>query len=170
MKSVAFHFVFIMGSITVSAAPSSKFNLIIAPGSITENSVTLLWDKQSKNAVYEIHLDGKLLGATTKTNYTVSNLSSRTTYRVQLRIQKQKIKNSKENSLQLTTTAKGKIYNILDYGAKDDSVTINTKAIQSAIDACTTGGTVYIPAGTFISGALYLKSNMTLYIEKDGVL
>ncbi|RYE29684.1 MAG: glycoside hydrolase family 28 protein, partial [Sphingobacteriaceae bacterium] len=46
----------------------------------------------------------------------------------------------------------------------------NTKAIQAAINTCTTGGTVYIPKGYFISGALFLKSDMTLYIEKGGVL
>ncbi|GGH63175.1 polygalacturonase [Filimonas zeae] len=61
------------------------------------------------------------------------------------------------------------MFNILDYGAKADSL-VNTRAIQAAINACTEGGTVYIPKGTFISGALFLKSNMTLYIEKDGVL
>jgi exo-poly-alpha-galacturonosidase len=46
----------------------------------------------------------------------------------------------------------------------------NTIAIQAAINACTNGGTVYIPKGNFISGALFLKSNMTFYIEKGGTL
>jgi polygalacturonase len=55
-------------------------------------------------------------------------------------------------------------------GAKDDTAFKNTTAIQAAINACTDGGTVYIPRGTFISGALFLKSNMTLFIEKGAVL
>jgi exo-poly-alpha-galacturonosidase len=47
---------------------------------------------------------------------------------------------------------------------------VNTKAIQAAIDACTPNGTVYVPAGTFLAGALFLKSAMTLFVEKLGRL
>jgi hypothetical protein len=65
-----------------------------------------------------------------------------------------------------------RIYNICDYGAKGDGKTLNTKAIQSAIDACfkDQGGTVLIPAGNFISGTLELKSNVTLHIAAAGKL
>ncbi len=61
------------------------------------------------------------------------------------------------------------IYNITDYGAKSDGA-VYTKEIQSAIDACRKGGTVLIPAGCFVSGALYLKSDMTLRLEKGAKL
>jgi len=65
-----------------------------------------------------------------------------------------------------------RIYNICDYGAKGDGKTLNTKAIQAAIDACfkDQGGTVLIPAGNFISGTLELKSNVTLHIAAAGKL
>ncbi|WEK19969.1 MAG: glycosyl hydrolase family 28 protein [Candidatus Pedobacter colombiensis] len=60
---------------------------------------------------------------------------------------------------------------ITKFGAKGDGVTINTKAIQKAIDACTQeGGTVIIPAGSFLSGTLYLKSNVTLFLEKGATI
>lgn len=59
------------------------------------------------------------------------------------------------------------VYNIMDYGAVPDSEEVCTKAIQKAIDLCDKGGTVYIPGGTFISGTLFLKSNMTLFLA-DG--
>src|SRR5689334_10506569 len=64
------------------------------------------------------------------------------------------------------------IYNICDYGAKGDGKTLNTKAIQAAIDACfkNQGGTVLIPAGNFLSGTLELKSNTTLHIVAAGKL
>lgn len=58
-------------------------------------------------------------------------------------------------------------YNITDYGAVSDGVSVCTAAIQKAIDLCDKGGIVYIPKGTFISGAVYLKSDMTLFLE-DG--
>ncbi len=60
-------------------------------------------------------------------------------------------------------------YNITDHGAAADG-TVSTAAIQRAIDMCDKGGTVVIPAGTFISGALFLKSNMTLRLEEGAVL
>jgi len=65
-----------------------------------------------------------------------------------------------------------RIYNICDYGAKGDGKTLNTKAIQAAIDACfkDQGGTVLIPAGNFISGTLELKSNVSLHIAAAGKL
>lgn len=60
------------------------------------------------------------------------------------------------------------IYKITDYGAKADGKTVCTGEIQRAIDLCEKGGTVYVPKGTFLTGALFLKSDMTLRI--DGTL
>jgi polygalacturonase len=164
---------FIAISFAAMAAKSPEFNLLIAPGSLTENAVTLLWDKQyGKNSVmYEISVDGRLSGSTGKTNYTVANLSPATEYTVRIRIKQPGNKfPGKLNTLKFRTASPGKIYNILDYGARADSSHTNTKFIQAAIDACTEGGTVFIPGGTFVSGALYLKSNMTLFIDKGSIL
>ena len=65
-----------------------------------------------------------------------------------------------------------KIYNVSDFGAKGDGKTLNTKAIQSAIDACSLakGGVVMIPAGEFLSGTLELKSHVTLHLSAGGKL
>jgi polygalacturonase len=62
-------------------------------------------------------------------------------------------------------------YNIMDYGAVADGKTMNTKSIQNAIDRCSeTGGTVYIPQGTFLSGTIFMKSNVTLHLSSKAVL
>jgi polygalacturonase len=67
---------------------------------------------------------------------------------------------------------KSEIYDVRDYGAKGDGTTLNTVAIQAAIDACATaqGGTVFIPAGVFMSGTIQLKSNVTFHLSAGGKL
>jgi polygalacturonase len=61
---------------------------------------------------------------------------------------------------------------ITDCNAVGDGTTLNTKAIQNAIDACaaTGGGVVVVPKGVFLTGALFFKPSVNLRIEQDGVL
>ncbi len=56
------------------------------------------------------------------------------------------------------------------YNAVGDGVTLNTGAIQAAINDCGEEDCVYIPDGTFLSGALDLKSDMELYLADNAVL
>jgi exo-poly-alpha-galacturonosidase len=67
---------------------------------------------------------------------------------------------------------KSKRYLVTTYGAVADGATINTAAIQKTIDDCAAngGGTVVVPKGVFVSGAIFLKQGVELFIEKDGVL
>jgi exo-poly-alpha-galacturonosidase len=156
-----------------SAQEKIKSGLLIAPGTLTENSVAVLWNKQyGKDSVsYDILLNNKLVASTANTNFTVTNLSQATYYTVGVKAREKNKKNTTLlASLKFKTPAKGNIYNILDYGAKDDSTFRNTRAIQAAVDECRPGGTVFIPKGTYVSGAIFLKSNMTLYLEKGAVL
>jgi len=63
-------------------------------------------------------------------------------------------------------------YDITHYGATGDGKTLNTKAIQAAIDQCAAagGGTLLIPKGAFLSGALYLKPGVNLHLNAGAVL
>jgi exo-poly-alpha-galacturonosidase len=98
----------------VFASPPKKYNLMIAPGSLSENSVTLLWDKQfnTTTVVYEILVNEKLNGSTGKTNFTITGLSPSTAYKVSIRL---KGSNGNAEIIKFKTAAEGKIYNILDY-------------------------------------------------------
>lgn len=69
-------------------------------------------------------------------------------------------------------SSSARIFDVRDFGAKGDGKTLNTKAIQKAIDACSQarGGMVLVPPGDFLSGTLELKSFVTLHIEAGGRL
>jgi hypothetical protein len=59
------------------------------------------------------------------------------------------------------------VFNILDYGAKNDASAPATEAFQRAIQAAKAigGGTIYVPPGSYTSGPIELFSNMTLEID-----
>ena len=68
------------------------------------------------------------------------------------------------------------IFNVTNYGAVGDGVAVNTTAIQNAINAATAatagvgGGTVEIPAGTFLSGPLTMKNKVNLQVDSGAML
>ena len=79
---------------------------------------------------------------------------------------------AKQNSPAPIADSTGQRYNIVAGGAFADSTTLNTKAIQAVIDACAQngGGTVIIPKGIFLSGALFLKPGVNLELQEGAVL
>ena len=63
-------------------------------------------------------------------------------------------------------------FDIRQYGAVGDGVTLNTASIQAAIDACVAagGGRVVFASGTYMTGSIVLGSGVDLHIEQDAVL
>jgi exo-poly-alpha-galacturonosidase len=89
------------------------------------------------------------------------------------------------DTIAIRTAAAPHRVTITDHGAVGDGKTINTTSIQDAIDSCAdhgrdadgtrghhggrhghaSGGTVVVPEGTFVTGALFLRSNITLELQ-----
>ena len=70
------------------------------------------------------------------------------------------------------TALEAKVYDVADFGAKGDGTTKDTVAIQKAIDAATAagGGTVELGAGTYLSGTIWLKSNVDFHLGAGATL
>jgi polygalacturonase len=75
-------------------------------------------------------------------------------------------------AIYIPVTARQDYYNVIKYGARKDGNGLSTKAIQSAIDDCASsgGGTVWFPAGTYLSGTICLKSHVTLYLDAGALI
>lgn len=73
----------------------------------------------------------------------------------------------------IATAAPAPVFvDITKYGAIGDGNTLDNTAINKAIDAANGvgGGTVYFPPGTWLSGSIHLKSNVTLYLEQGATI
>jgi polygalacturonase len=69
-------------------------------------------------------------------------------------------------------SASSQDYIITAYGVSNDSTQVNTKAIQRVIDEAheNGGGTIIVPPGVFLTGALFFKPNTHLRLQKGAVL
>jgi exo-poly-alpha-galacturonosidase len=114
-------------------------------------------------------------------NYTAQGLSENTAYSWSVRsVLADGCESADSNVVVRATLPTPPIIDVSSFGAiagLSDPATVqgNTAAIQAAIDACPQNGKVLIPGGagqrqTFVSGALFLKSNMTFEIDADATL
>ena len=110
---------------------------------------------------YDVYLDGKLYASNINTNvYSVFNLVPDTEYSLTINGFTKVFKTDYEYVC----------LNVLAFGAKADGVTNDTNFIQACINACPKDGRVYIPAGKYYTGPLFLKSDITIELHKDAHL
>jgi polygalacturonase len=141
----------------------------------SQDEVMLFWKKPEIGEVdfaYQIWVDGREMGTVRHTFFCISDLQADTDYVVQINIclkgEEPKIWNK---FMVMTKKGKKKLdVSKAPYLAVGDGKTLNTQILQQAIQDCGPEEVVYIPKGTFLTGALRLHSNMALYIEKGGVL
>ena len=69
-------------------------------------------------------------------------------------------------------SAHGTIFNVRSFGATGDGKTLDNPAINKAIQAAAAagGGTVFVPAGTYLSGSIHLTNNINLHLDAGAVI
>jgi len=159
-------------ALSLSAPVNPPQKLMVPPLAYDDSSITVIWSKPAdySNVVsYNIYNNGSLAGNTKNLFFNIAGLEPDSPYSITVKaLDAAGTESVSSNKVMQSTAPAMKVFNITSYGAVGDGKTLNTAAIQKAIDECTPGGKVLVPAGTFVSGALFLKSNMTLQI--DGTL
>jgi exo-poly-alpha-galacturonosidase len=99
-------------------------------------------------------------------NFIVENLKPNKSYEFYVTsVNLEGVESAPSNKIFGKTTPVPEVFNIVDFGATPNDETKDTASIQAAIDAATRGAKVLIPEGKFISGELWLKSDMTLQVD-----
>ncbi len=135
----------------------------------TDTTLTLWWEQPEQspaNAEYMVLLDGRAVCQVRRTHCTLDVLQPDTAYRAQVLTGGEELGSATVRTL----SAPARRLDVTAFGAVGDGVTLNTKALQAAIDACGKDEEVCIPRGTFLTGGLRLHSDMRLYLAEGAVL
>lgn len=99
-------------------------------------------------------------------NFKVENLQPDTAYEFYVTsVNADGVESMPSNKITGRTTPVKDVFNVEDFGATADDDIKDTEAIQAAIDAATPGSIVLIPEGKFISGEIWLKSDITFQVD-----
>ena len=139
----------------------------------TNDTVMICWDKFREGPCtvdYQVYVNDRLFSTVTCTDETITGLYADTEYTLQVAAAESGSILAKTDPLIVRTSHLGEVLDITAFGAVGDGKRLNTQAIQQALDACPPGGTVYVPDGVFVTGALFLKSDMTLRLSDNATL
>ncbi len=146
----------------------------------TDTEAVVFWDlpeTATKNSAYKIYLDGKEVGISDRTHFSFSELPPDAAHKVEIEMLDSPSESGDRKATSLgiitvTTKAPKKALDITKapYSAVGDGKTICTAAIQKALDDCDDKSFVYIPSGTFLTGALNMHSDSELYVDEGGLL
>lgn len=136
----------------------------------TDTTITLFWDKPAAAGAVETYTvlrNDAAVGTTVKTHFTLEHLQQETEYVLFVQWRGGGI-----GELTVRTTPVKHRLNVTaaPYFAVGDGKTLNTAALQKAMDDCKENECVYFPAGIYMTGSLRLHSNMELYLDEGAVL
>ena len=138
------------------------------------DEITIWWTKDEfvKDAkTYELSLNGKYYGTTTKTHYTFHALQAKTIYDVRISAYVDGVLHATREYRFQTLEIKNRIdVTKAPYHVRGDGKTLHTLELQKALDACTENDYLYFPKGVYMTGALNVRSNTEIYLDKGAVL
>ncbi len=143
-----------------------KINLV----SIT--STTASFEIENTECFYlsneaSVYLNNKKVSLTKQNVFTLNDLEADTNYNVFVQDDSN---NDKSESLDITTKTESVDINVIDFGAIGDGENVDTAFLQAAIESCPPTGRIVIPKGVYLTGPLFLKSNITLDLKEGAVL
>ncbi|MBR1797967.1 MAG: glycoside hydrolase family 28 protein [Clostridiales bacterium] len=115
---------------------------------------------------YSVTVNGKEVLRASTNVVTVDGLLPDTTYEIG-------VKSELDDDLytaSVKTAHESFLLDVTKFGAVGDGVTNNTSYIQATIAAAPSDATIYIPAGEYLTGPIFLKSDMTLWIDEGAVI
>ena len=150
--------------------------VIALDNACTQDSIAVVWEKVFGAVGYEVFIEDEFAATTENTDYTFEGLEADSEYEVYVYAVAEDGSRIRSEAVIMHTRKAVAVHNITDYGAKaceidnpimadTDKLPDCTDAIQRAIDECSDGDMVYVPEGTFVTGALFLKGNMTLKVD-----
>lgn len=160
--------------LSIDAEHMALYNLHIPEETIMSDRVCLLWNRKAWIDIenfkeYRIYRNEECIATVDTLGYTVKNLKPQTEYTFVVAAVSLDDKEIYKKEIRAITKPTEKM--VLDvtkapYGAIGDGIATDTHAIQRAIDDCPKDGVVCLPKGyVFMSGALFLRSNMTFQVE-----
>ncbi len=153
------------GAFFVNPGANVSFEVVSSGNNLLGANVTLVLNGVAQTLVFNTNGAAQQLLATNVTPLAANVLYSATIVAMDAN------GNTATNSFSFNTTQTNSLWRDVDtYGAVGDGVTMNTAAIQSTINACPAGGFVWLHNGTFLSGTIILKNNMTLFIDPTATL
>lgn len=138
----------------------------------TEDELTLFWDRPvgaTGNTTYLVYINQELKLKTEKNHAYIKYLDADTGYGVRIEVMDD---SETFGTIFARTLPVKRRVNVCEapYKAVGDGRTLNTKAIQRAIDACGPGDILFFPEGKFLTGALKMHSDMDIYVSRDAVI
>ncbi|KAB8288911.1 glycoside hydrolase family 28 protein [Bifidobacterium avesanii] len=145
--------------------------------SVSDTKITLFWDQgyaETPQSIYRIRFDGSEAAKVDRTHVTFLDLTPDTSYDFAVCMSEEGEYGDFEPMLAgtfRTLPAKREIdVTAAPYHAVGDGRTMNTSALQQALDDCGPDERVVVPAGTFLTGALYMHSDSELKVLRGGVV
>ena len=129
--------------------------------SSTSISIELKNNDIVNTAKYEVYLNNELVLENDKNIFSLYHLTPNTLYEIKI------VQNGLSVKKEFKTLDEYVFLNVKRFGAKGDGVSVDTNMLQAAILSCPDNGRVYIPKGTYLTGPLFLRSNITIELE-DG--